>query len=325
MIEINCTSCGKVLQVDDGFAGGACRCSHCGTIQTVPKSRRAARAESPLAGTAPGQKTLVPPRAPGAGAGSGLGDLADAVAGSGLAGSGLGSSGLAGLPRGPKAPGAVWKIWSALAGVAAVSGVLWMLFRPAATEQTRVSQSQTVVHEAPRVPSFCGVPLTGASVAFVIDRGNGTRDSFGLLKEAAARSVAEMSPDQRFQVVFWGNGSGDAFYPPAPQRASAAAVESLRRAMEAVSAFGQSEVASALQILAKSPPEQVLLVTGKAWDLEESFVDQVLALRGTLTYRISTVSVSPDGNESETLRRLAERTGGTHRGLSESELAAMLR
>jgi hypothetical protein len=27
-----------VLQIDDAFAGGVCRCQHCGTIQTVPAS-----------------------------------------------------------------------------------------------------------------------------------------------------------------------------------------------------------------------------------------------------------------------------------------------
>ena len=37
MIQINCTNCKALLQIDDAFAGGVCRCRHCGTIQTVPK------------------------------------------------------------------------------------------------------------------------------------------------------------------------------------------------------------------------------------------------------------------------------------------------
>jgi len=36
VISIPCTSCQKVLTVDEAFAGGVCRCQHCGTIQTVP-------------------------------------------------------------------------------------------------------------------------------------------------------------------------------------------------------------------------------------------------------------------------------------------------
>ena len=38
MIALTCTSCKKVLEIDDAFAGGVCRCQHCGTIQTVPSS-----------------------------------------------------------------------------------------------------------------------------------------------------------------------------------------------------------------------------------------------------------------------------------------------
>jgi len=38
MISLTCTSCQKVLQIDDAFAGGVCRCQYCGTIQTVPSS-----------------------------------------------------------------------------------------------------------------------------------------------------------------------------------------------------------------------------------------------------------------------------------------------
>ena len=38
MISLTCTSCKKVLEIDDAFAGGVCRCQHCGTIQTVPSA-----------------------------------------------------------------------------------------------------------------------------------------------------------------------------------------------------------------------------------------------------------------------------------------------
>ena len=38
MISLACTSCKKQLEIDDAFAGGVCRCQHCGTIQTVPAS-----------------------------------------------------------------------------------------------------------------------------------------------------------------------------------------------------------------------------------------------------------------------------------------------
>ena len=40
MITITCSNCQTQLTMDEAFAGGVCRCQHCGTIQTVPKSAR---------------------------------------------------------------------------------------------------------------------------------------------------------------------------------------------------------------------------------------------------------------------------------------------
>src|SRR5271170_7419384 len=79
MIQITCTSCKRVLSIDDAFAGGVCRCQFCGTIQTVPARGSAQKA---AAGAAKGPKTLFENKArgvSGVGSGSGLEDLADIV------------------------------------------------------------------------------------------------------------------------------------------------------------------------------------------------------------------------------------------------------
>ena len=54
MISLTCTSCKKVLEIDDAFAGGVCRCQFCGTIQTVPASLKKGAA----AGASTKSKTL---------------------------------------------------------------------------------------------------------------------------------------------------------------------------------------------------------------------------------------------------------------------------
>ena len=36
MIKLECPGCGKKLEIDEGFAGGICRCYDCGTLMTVP-------------------------------------------------------------------------------------------------------------------------------------------------------------------------------------------------------------------------------------------------------------------------------------------------
>lgn len=53
MIQLQCTQCNTVLSIDDAFAGGVCRCQHCGTIQTVPTKAQAAQAASGSAQPSP--------------------------------------------------------------------------------------------------------------------------------------------------------------------------------------------------------------------------------------------------------------------------------
>jgi hypothetical protein len=60
MIRLTCTHCQEVLSVDDAFAGGVCRCRHCGTIQTVPKKTAGNRGPA-----APPPKTLYRAAPPG--------------------------------------------------------------------------------------------------------------------------------------------------------------------------------------------------------------------------------------------------------------------
>src|SRR5688500_4899472 len=113
MITITCTNCKTVLEIDDAFAGGVCRCRHCGTIQTVPAlSRRPVRPGTPgeaaapaappapayVAGpahieapapAAPVYAPAKPSSAPATPSGTGLDEIAAAVASSGLVGTGL--------------------------------------------------------------------------------------------------------------------------------------------------------------------------------------------------------------------------------------------
>jgi hypothetical protein len=54
MIELACPSCRNLLEVDEGFRGGVCRCFNCGTLLTVPEEEQRTEAEvlSPTASPA---------------------------------------------------------------------------------------------------------------------------------------------------------------------------------------------------------------------------------------------------------------------------------
>ncbi|WP_432799977.1 hypothetical protein [Poriferisphaera sp. WC338] len=62
-LELECPGCESVLRLDKAFAGGVCRCSHCGMLMSVPKHP-----------TAHGQITKVQavqrPESPGEGVGT---------------------------------------------------------------------------------------------------------------------------------------------------------------------------------------------------------------------------------------------------------------
>jgi hypothetical protein len=51
-VVVQCFHCAHVLELDDGFRGGVCRCSQCGALLQVPKgdapAPRAARAAAPV-------------------------------------------------------------------------------------------------------------------------------------------------------------------------------------------------------------------------------------------------------------------------------------
>src|SRR5215216_2549682 len=111
MIRLTCTNCRATLEMDEAFAGGVCRCQHCGTIQTVPSHLKSTATPSYVQPVA--SKSLYKNQSR-AGTGSsaaaadvqapsGLDELADVVASSGLAGSGLAGTGVANR-RGATAP-----------------------------------------------------------------------------------------------------------------------------------------------------------------------------------------------------------------------------
>ncbi len=51
MIRLDCPGCNHVLELDTGFAGGFCRCNHCGRHILVPEPKHTTettRPRSPL-------------------------------------------------------------------------------------------------------------------------------------------------------------------------------------------------------------------------------------------------------------------------------------
>ncbi len=345
MIRLACTHCKNVLTIDDAFAGGVCRCQHCGTIQTVPARGADAAATGdaligqPVGGLGGGpngpaaNRSRYPQtgRAAAAAAGTGLDDLANVVVSSGL------SSGR--LTRGgrPKPTLLPWFVAAGGVILALVGVVAYLATRPAGGPPPRtvplpgdpgrptgtpVSGRTPDVPEAPPTPSFCGVPLTGSTVVYLLDRGEATREILSPLKEAALNSALSLGAEKRFQIVFW---SGESDATPYPESGTAfgsrESVADGKRALDDVNGFGQTDVKPALTTALADQPDEIVVATGKGWTLDDDWVKDVLAARGSSTCRIDTFSLNGNGNgDSTALRDLAAKTGGTYRDLSNAEL-----
>ena len=249
MIQINCTNCKSLLQIDDAFAGGVCRCRHCGTIQTVPKRLRTASTVGvgeTSANESPGSKSFTPANKRGlpdplgaTGSGTGLDDLAGIVASSGLTSGRLQKKTPATDPD--KTPAPTWdrKIIAIVASAGAVillllGIIMFMAFheRAADTGETELAggntnnttpsnpppptndTSRTTTTPPPpqtKLANIFGEPLTETTITYVIDRGDssGENNRLELTKAALLQSLRTLGGERRFQVVFWTVGNGD--------------------------------------------------------------------------------------------------------------------
>jgi len=328
MINITCTSCKKVLSIDDAFAGGVCRCQFCGTIQTVPAK---ASSQKATAGAAKASKTLFENKARSAGAGigsgSGLDDLADVVQSSGLSD--------ARLRKQPASPPPRPKNLMPLLGLAAaviivlVVVVLALAFRGSAS--SKVSSVPEVDPSVPDhsatfsppaqvlTPSFCGVPIDQSVVVYVIDNGSSSAGVLDAMESALFKSIESLGPDRQFQVLFWNPETET--YPTAGQPAFAVKdnIDAARKKLQDVAAAGSTDPLASLQRAFADEPGQILLMTAKAGDLDDSLVDQVIKIRGKSKAKIDCFAVNGVPDE-KVLKKIASASGGVFAPVSGAQL-----
>jgi hypothetical protein len=326
MISLTCTSCKRVLEMDDAFAGGVCRCRHCGTIQTVPSKLKNGNGS---AKTRSGSKAIYAKTARGeAIPSSGLDQLAQVVASSGLSSERLRAQSVA-----PATPSQSRQRLMMLIGAGVVLGLgiaigAWFAMtgqsgiRPAA-DSTAASGQPGRGDAAVQPPAFCGIALHEKTIVYVLDRGGATADLFSYLKEACYQSVESLGTDRRYQIIFWNNGSDDS-YPATPTFAMPQSIDAARRALDSVYAHGQTDVGTALAHAVKSSPDAIVLATGKGWQLDQAFIDQVLNIRQGKPIKIHTLTLG-SGPESDALKSIAQKTGGQSRLVTEGELKKFAR
>jgi hypothetical protein len=332
MIQITCTSCKRGLSIDDAFAGGVCRCQFCGTIQTVPAR---GSAQKTAAGAAKGPKTLFENKArgvTGVGSGSGLEDLADIVQSS----SGLSDPNLRKSPPSPAQPPA--KNLTPLLGISAavilvlLVVVLVMAFRGSGGVQPQAINSGSTpqggnntlapILSAPVAPSFCGVAIDHSRVVYLIDDGASSADVLDTIKTVMFKSINSLGPDRQFLVLFW---NPDTPTYPSDETTFAFAVKDnidiALKKLQDVNAAGSTDPLPGLKTAMADNPGQIILVTAKAGDLDDSLVSKVAALRGASSAHIDCIAIN-GGPEDKVLAKIAAQSGGKFVPLPESQLKA---
>lgn len=344
MISITCTHCHTLLTIDDAFAGGACRCQHCGTIQTVPiqgKSTMRPAHPGPITSKALYQNRAAPSAQS---APSGLDDLASAVA----SGSGIGSSRL-GAPPGAtstsrrqvapapaSAPPAssppassdkparkVPVLPIAIGGGVVLLALIGIIIFLALRGSGHPATSGTGGASGPASPSFAGLNLNVPSVVFLIDRGNNMADAFDPVKAATYQVLGKMGPEKKFAVVLWNNETTELAY-PADGLASASpeGIDGCKKAIEDVVATGQSTLRGALEKAMSKQPAVIVIITGKP-HLEEEDETALSAAREKAAGHIK-FDACIIGNDVDNLalQALTLATGGEYRKITERDLRA---
>ena len=115
MISLPCSHCKTILTIDEAFAGGVCRCQHCGTIQTVPGHLK-------KGDSGPSGKTLYKNPARGdSQVGTGLQNLDDSATPPETERISRAKRAKAPVdPNAPPAPTPQWKLYAAAAGIAVI-------------------------------------------------------------------------------------------------------------------------------------------------------------------------------------------------------------
>jgi hypothetical protein len=168
-------------------------------------------------------------------------------------------------------------------------------------------------------PNFCGTKLEGSTIAYLLDCGVATQDFLGDLKDASIRSLGSLGSDRKFEILFWSNGDDLVSYPSGSTTyATKESIDAARTAIADQPAFGQSDVVPALKAALDQHPDLIVLATAKGWDLDNKWVADVMAARGSSTVRIDTFNLGT--TDSAPLKALATKTGGAYRTLAKSDL-----
>jgi hypothetical protein len=270
------------------------------------------------------QKENVPPRSEASG--TGMENLGGGNSGSGLADNATAltdqdPAASAPVPRAPliqptsPPQGARLSVVLITAAVVVVTGIAVAILLSRMTD--RGPAKQTNPNAVALGPNFCGIPVTGSSVIYIIDRGNSINEFFDTVKAATYKSLKLLGPDRKFQVILWDNDAGSTEFPSGAMRnATAGAVEDCQRTFQDVTAGGSSHLAGPLREALARRPQYIVIATAKT-KLEDDDTD---ALRSSVGSGAHLCFLQIGQTLPQLFEDLAKSTAGQAKHLTPEEL-----
>ena len=360
MIAIHCTQCKQLLEMDEAFAGGVCRCQFCGTIQTVPSRLKSSSKSSGSSGKSSSTKALYKKGSAGAPqTGTGLDELAEIVASSGLARGSLSkpppkqgrdaaaSKDTPGRVPAKSNPMLPWLIGAGGLVAVLLVLVLYLAFGRGNGTQRHVASGNPSQSTGPRGtvdpspagpvsptpvvpagPSFAGLTLSGRdAVVYVIDRSQANEDIFDAMVATVYQSVASLGPSRQFQIIFWHRNEETPSIIAFPEEGLAPAtreqIEAAEKRFEDVSAYWNTDLKPTVEKAAKSGAGTMIIVSAKGYMLEDADALAVQAALKGKPVRVHTFALGE--TESPVLKQIADQTGGHYRAMQYNQLRSLVR
>jgi hypothetical protein len=310
-IRIRCSECRKKISIDEAFAGGMCRCPYCKAIVYVPEAATATgegvrppaptgRPDAPQARpAAPG--AAVPPPPPGAPAAAPAGEHIP-------------------MARPVKIQGIITMVLLVLLALMVAGGVtvaLLYLRGPDYTPQPVPDDTlpPDLLAVSRRGPAVADIKLPEGPVLYVLDGGSSMRDAFDPAVVMTENSILSVTEKGTFTVLLC-RETEDEFlsedFQPGGEKGQAAARERLRN----IAPSGATDLPRALKAALERKPKTLVLFARKPVDDCLDLAKQ--AHEQGVTIHAVVIDGDPEVNQS--VKAIADATGGTARFVTSAEL-----
>jgi phage FluMu protein Com len=307
-IKIRCTECRKKISIDEAFAGGMCRCPYCKAIVYVPEDKSQAEAGArPAVPTGrpdvptsrPAAPGAVPPAPPGAQV---------AVAEDHIP-----------MAKPVKIQGIITIVLLALLVIMVAAGVTLALMyvRPPDYNRDVPDDTQPVrpLEVSKKGPAVAGIQLDEGDVVYLLDGGSTMQSTFDGAVMMTENSVLSLTDKGKFTILVSGEEKDRFLFEesqPGGEGGQAKVMEVLRGTIVS----GASNLPRALKAALAKKPRTIVLIARKVVDDAAEVVKEARQ-QGV---KVHTISLDGDSEVKQSMKALAEITGGEARAFTISEL-----